>query len=147
MQPMIKYLMILVPLFYCSLGNTALIDQTQPIQSSHHKKYLSFGTGSVATAENYDDFDTRLLAFVGVLQEEKAENDFESLCIVQNMILEYLINNIRYSQEYNQKNPNRPYEKMLSTITQDQLNNKRGCDGEINFYPITEAAEKSTAAP
>lgn len=82
----------------------------------------------VEVAKDYNEFEEKLSVFVLFLKEKRESNDYAILCVTQKMIHNFLINNIKYSQEYNSKNPNRNYEKLLETISQDQFDNKKGCD-------------------
>lgn len=113
--------------------NDTIQDQLDLIQVEEGKQIV-FGEDILATAINYPSFVVGLQGFAQAINEGIKNKDYNMVCEYNEMISEYLINNIKYSEEFN-RSQNKPnyYQRLLTAINKDILDNKKGCDGEAYF--------------
>lgn len=134
-----KYLIIFSSLIFPTLIYADLaIKTSDPIQDQIdliqvEKEQVQFGEDVLSTAANYSTFEVGFSGLVGLLREYSAKKDFTMMCEISTMTHEFMVNNVKYSQEFNSKHPNLNYESLLNKLTQDNYDNKDGCTGKAYF--------------
>ena len=135
-----KHLIIFSSLIFPTLTYADLtIKTSDPIQDQIdliqvQDKQIKFGKDILATALNYASFEVGLTVLVQQMRQYTAKKDYEMLCEIHLMAHEFMVNNMKYSQEFNSKHLNLNYESLLNKLTQDNYDNKDGCTGKAYFY-------------
>lgn len=135
-----KLLIIFSLLCHSAITNADLtIKTSDPIQDQIdliqvEDKQIKFGKDILATALNYASFEVGLTGLVHQMRQYTANKDYEMLCAIHLMAHEFMVNNMKYSQEFNSKHLNLNYESLLNKLTQDNYDNKDGCTGKAYFY-------------
>lgn len=130
-----KKLLCLISLFICATttnANTSV--QGKSSNTTQKSEEIKFGKDILATAINYPSFEVEFMAFLQQMRKSRAKKDYNILCELSKMTHEYMVNNIKYSEEFNKNHPNLKYESLLNELTNDNYQNKEGCTGKAYFY-------------
>lgn len=135
-----KYLIIsssfiLPTLTYADLAiktSDPIQDQIDLIQVENQQ--IKFGDDILATTVNYASFEVGLIGLIQETKKYSTKQNYEMMCELYLMTHEFMVNNIKYSQEFNNKHPDLNYESLLQKLTQDNYENKDGCTGKAYFY-------------
>lgn len=113
--------------------NDSIQDQIDFIEVEDQKN-IEIPDDLVSKTKNYLSFKVGLYSFYTLYNQALAKKDFDMVCTYQEIMSEYLINNIVYAEQYN-KEKNKPdaYQRLLHAVSSDSLANKKGCDGEAYF--------------
>lgn len=77
---------------------------------------------------SYEDFVTGIYTYKDLLLESIAAKDLKKACIYNEMTVNFLINNIKYAEQFNQAESKTTYQDILKANQSDYYNNKEGCD-------------------
>ena len=125
-----KYITILLLMYFTTATYADATIKASDHLTKTEDSQIKIEEDIVTTAENYDSFEVVMAAFVEEIKEYRAKKDFKMLCEIHLMTHEFMINNIKYSQEFNNKHPNLNYESLLNKLAQDNYDNKDGCTGK-----------------
>lgn len=113
--------------------NDSIQDQIDFIEVEYQKN-IEIPEDLVSKTNNYPSFKVGLYSFYMLYEQALEKKDFDMVCTYQEIMSEFLINNIVYAKQYNEeKNKPDAYQRLLHAISSDSLANKKGCDGEAYF--------------